>query len=243
MARTKIALVGDFNPEVTAHQAIPIAVELAAASLGEAVDYEWLHTSDLTDNVSEKLAPFSGIWSVPASPYRNMQGALSAIQYARENQIAFLGTCGGYQHAILEFARNCLGHTDADNAEVNPQTSFPLIAPLLCSLVEKDGYVLLTNDSKVLEFIGQAEIVEQYHCSYGFNPNYIELFAHSELQITGYDNEGEPRVIELTNHPFFIGTAFQPERAALRQENHPLIAAFVAAAILSSVGIEQFVRT
>ena len=120
-----IGLIGDHNETVTAHQAIPVALELASQALSIDVDAEWIHTDAIADN---DLGRLDGMWCVPASPYANMQAALDAIAFARCNNLPFLGTCGGYQHAALEFARNALGHTDAGNAEVDPDTSMPLIS-------------------------------------------------------------------------------------------------------------------
>lgn len=90
----KIGLVGDHDVAVPAHQAIPIALQLASVQLGFPVEYEWLPTEQILD--AKNLEDFDGLWCVPASPYRNMDGALLAIQYAREQHIPFFGTCGGF---------------------------------------------------------------------------------------------------------------------------------------------------
>ena len=115
----------------------------------------------------------------------------------------------------------------ADNAEVNPETDFLLISPLMCALVEADGEIVLAEGSRARELHGQESIIEQYRCSYGFNAEYLHLFENTDLQITGHDQDNDPRIIELKGHPFFVGTAYQPERSALRGETHPLISAFV----------------
>ena len=109
-----IGLIGDFDPAVPAHQAIPVAIEAAADKLRTPLAFEWIPTEDIT-SVS-RLAAYAGLWCVPASPYRRMDGALLAIRYARERQVPFLGTCGGFQHAVLEYARNVLGWADAGHA-------------------------------------------------------------------------------------------------------------------------------
>ena len=222
-----IALIGDYNASVIAHEAIPKALAIAASKNQLNVEYEWLNTATLGNDVSAQLSNFQGIWCVPASPYENMEGALAAIRYAREQMLPFLGTCGGYQHAILEFARNVLNFYEADNAEVNPQTHFPLIGQLVCSLIEENGAIFLQENSKIRDIYNQYEIKEKYHCSYGFNRNYLGLFEGSKLLITGVDADGDPRCIELADHPFFIASAFQPERSALSGLNHPLINQFI----------------
>ena len=102
----RIALVGDYNPDVIAHQAIPLAIDDAAAVLELTADYDWLATPELTS--PEDLVGYDAIWLVPASPYKNTEAAFIAARYARENSIPFLGTCGGFQHALIEYARNVL---------------------------------------------------------------------------------------------------------------------------------------
>lgn len=227
---TKVALIGDYNPSVTAHIAIPKAVEIASQKNNHCVEGIWIETENLAENIPQLLAEYSGIWCVPGSPYKNADGTLSAIQYARERKVPFLGTCGGYQHAVLEYAR-VLGFVEADNVEVNPDTSMPLIAPLSCALVEATGDIMFSPKSKIGQLYSAERATEKYHCSYGLNTGYVSIFADSDLVVTGVDLQGDPRAIELKNHPFFIGTAYQPERSALLNESHPLITAFVKAAI------------
>jgi len=231
----RIALVGDYNPSVTAHQAIPLAIRLAAQYHAVAVECEWVHTSKIESqlaDVKKKFAEFDGIWCVPASPYANTEGALTAIRVAREGHIPFLGTCAGFQHAVIEFARNVLGWTAADHAEVNPHSELALIAPLSCSLVEKTDEIRLGKDSLIGDSYGTSPIVEGYHCNYGLDRAYAErLFTHG-LRATGWDQNGEVRAVELAGHPFFVGTLFQPERKALKGELPPLVRDFVGAALV-----------
>ena len=232
LSTTKIALIGDYNSSVTAHIAIPKAIEIASRENDRNVEGIWVETENLSGNIPHLLAKYSGIWCVPGSPYQNIDGVLSAIQYARERKIPFLGTCGGYQHAILEYARQVLEFTQADNVEVNAEASMPLIAPLSCALLEADGIVLFSSASQVGQIYNAKQAVEKYHCSYGLNVEYLSIFEESDLLIAGVDPQGEPRVIELKNHPFFIGTGYQPERSALLNERHPLITAFVEAVVV-----------
>lgn len=234
---TKVALIGDYNPSVTAHIAIPKAI--AIASQDRLVEGVWVETESLSGNIPHLLAEYSGIWCVPGSPYKNTDGTLSAIQYARENKIPFLGTCGGYQHAILEYARQVLEFTQADNIEVNPDASMPLIAPLSCALLEADGVILFSPESQIEQIYGAKKVVEKYQCSYGLNVEYVSIFAQSDLFISGVDPQREPKAIELKNHPFFIGTAYQPERSALLDETHPLITAFIEAIVANKSNYNQ----
>ena len=228
---TRIALVGDQNESVTAHRAIPEALAIAAASCGRSIELQWVDTATLAEGAEDVLSGVHAMWCVPASPYESMQGALDAIRIARERPMPFLGTCGGYQHAALEYARNVLNHTEADNAEVNADATMPLIGPLSCALVEVNDQIRFTEESRVRELYGVAEVTEQYHCSYGIKAEYMSIFDGSDLVFSGFDNAGDPRAMELKGHPFFIGTAFQPERSALRNQTHPLITAFVRATV------------
>lgn len=225
----RIGLIGDFNPQVKAHVAIPQALELAAQEIKQEVEVSWLATTLLEHSPEILRSGYDALWCVPASPYASLEGALTAIRFAREQGIPFLGTCGGSQHALIEYARNVLGLTEADHAESNPSASLPLIAPLLCALVEASDTILLKPGSRTATIYGVEAIVEQYHCSFGLNSQYLSLFEQSGLRITGVDNNGEARAFELDEHPFFIGTLFQPERSAFAGVVHPLIKAFLQA--------------
>ena len=223
----RVGLVGDYNAAVPAHQAIPRALALAASHLGRPpVEPIWLPTEKLARHGNQLLHDFAGLWCVPASPYASLDGALAAIRYARQNRVPFLGTCGGFQHALLEYARNVRGIAEADHAESNPSSILPLIARLACSLVEKEDHILLQAGSRIHQIYGRTEITEPYRCNFGLNREYETRLDDGSLQFTGRDAGGEVRVFELAGHPFFIGTLFQPERSALRGHPHPLICAY-----------------
>jgi CTP synthase (UTP-ammonia lyase) len=230
MQTVQIGLVGDYNAAVIAHQAIPRALELGGDAVGVRVAPTWLPTEEIEEPVAEGLARFDGLWCVPASPYRSTEGALAAIRWARETGAPFLGTCGGSQHALLEYARNVLGLREAAHAELDPGAGLALLAPLACALVEQSDAILLVPGSRIASFYDAAEVSEEYHCRYGLNPAYEHLFAGGPLAVCGRDQAGEVRAMELTTHPFFFATLFQPERAALRGVTPPLVAAFVRAA-------------
>jgi CTP synthase (UTP-ammonia lyase) len=227
----RIALVGDFDPAVIAHQAIPQALQVSAGRLGVEVTPTWLPTTTIGPSVAEQLSEYAAIWCVPGSPYASMNGALLAIQSARELRCPFLGTCGGFQHAILEYVRNVLRHAAADHTETSPDAAMPVISRLSCSLVEKTGAILLRDGSRLREIYGADRADEEYHCNFGLNPEYARLLADpSGLCVAANDQAGEVRAVELAGHPFFIATLFQPERSGLRGIEHPLVTAFVAAA-------------
>ncbi|WP_293763867.1 CTP synthase [uncultured Aquitalea sp.] len=224
----RIALVGDYDPAVPAHQAIPLALQLAAKAESMQVEMAWLATDAIKDAAT--LQGFDAIWCVPASPYRSMNGALLAIRHAREHGLPFLGTCGGFQHAVLEYARNALGWTDAEHAETAPDAARAVIAPLACALVETEGEVRFSAGSRLAAAYAQAGAQEGYRCRYGLNPAFAEALTRGPLRATAFDEEGEVRGVELDHHPFFVATLFQPERAALRGICPPLARALLCAA-------------
>lgn len=230
MDTVRIGLIGDHNPAVLAHQAIPRVLELAGARLGVRIEPTWLGTGSLGDHAWPVLGACSGLWCVPASPYASLEGALSAIRFARENGVGFLGTCAGFQHALLEYARNVLGLADAMHAEVPTRPGPEIIAPLSCALVEKSGTIRFEEGSSLRAIYGVPEVVEQYHCSFGLNPRYQARFDDGAMRVSALDDAGDVRAVELTSHPFFMATLYQPERSGLSGVSHPLIEAFVAAA-------------
>ena len=227
-----IGLVGDYDATVPAHRAIPIALKFAAEQLGVGVRATWIATDEIGG--TSRIAAFDGLWCVPASPYRSMDGALNAIRYARENARPFLGTCGGFQHAIIEYARNVLGWIDADHAETAPNAERAVVTPLECALVEATGAVHLYAGSKIAAAYGAAEAIEGYRCRYGLNPEFQAALVSGPLRATAGDGTGDVRAVELDNHPFYVATLFQPERAALKGWLPLLVAAFVKARTATS---------
>ncbi|MEJ7812830.1 MAG: hypothetical protein WKG32_20620 [Gemmatimonadaceae bacterium] len=226
----RISLIGDRSPDVRAHVAIPPALHAAARRLRREVVEEWLPTDWLEVAGSEALADSHGVWCVPGSPYASMSGALAAIRVARESRIPFLGTCGGFQHALIEYARNVIGLHNADHAESNPGAATALVTPLACSLVGQSGAIRLRTGSRAAEIYGATDARERYHCSYGLSPAFRSALDDGALGVTGWDDEGDVRVVELTGHPFYMATLFQPELSSPPESPHPLIVAFVAAA-------------
>ncbi|MDC0724505.1 CTP synthase [Phytobacter diazotrophicus] len=223
----RIALVGDYNHDVVAHQAIPLAIDDAAAVLEITADYDWLATSEIKSR--DDLVGYDAIWVVPASPYKNPEGAFIAIQYARENAIPFLGTCGGFQHAIIEYARNVMGVGDAAHQETDSAGRM-VIVPLSCSLVEQVAEVELRPNTLIARAYGREKISEGYHCNYGISPDFAAELEKSDMRVTAWDEDGEIRAVELTSHPFFVATLFQHERNALAGRPVPLVQAMLKAA-------------
>jgi len=223
----RIGLVGDRSASVVAHRAIPIALRKAAEDQDVAVEHEWVPTEEVVG--PERVASFDGLWCVPGSPYRSMAGALTAIRHARENGVPFLGTCGGFQHAVIEYAQDVLGWRDAAHAETTPNAARTVIAPLTCGLLEGEGLVRFVPGSKLATAYRAPEVGAEYLCRFGLNPDFRAAIVAGPLREAATDENGDVRAVELDAHPFFVATLFQPERAVLRGKRVPIVGAFVAA--------------
>lgn len=229
--KTTIALIGDYRQEVVAHKAIPHALELANTVLNTKVTWSWVETPALSGNIPSILEKYAAIWVTPGSPYVNMEGVIQAIRFARESNRPFLGTCGGFQHALIEYARNVCGIQHADHAESNPAGNTLIITRLVCSLAGTTGQISFRPGSHLHTIFKGQTTAEKYSCNYGLNSKWRTHLETKGLAFTGLDINSEVRAFELTNHPFFIGTLFQPERSALEEQHHPLIQAFVSSTL------------
>lgn len=230
----RIGLIGDRDDTTVAHRAIPHALALAATALDTTVIPQWLPTETL--RCDQHLYEFDALWCVPASPYRSTEGALCAIRFAREEGIPFLGTCGGFQHALLEYARSVMGWTDATHAELDPEASArPVVSPLSCSLVDVEARVHLVPGTRIHQAYGGDAATEGYHCRYGLNPAWRSALTGGSLVVSAVDDDGDVRAVEIPDHPFFVATLFQPERAALSGRVPPLLLSFVRSTLHHSV--------
>ncbi|AWS42788.1 hypothetical protein [Streptosporangium sp. 'caverna'] len=225
MTIARVALVGDRSPSVQAHVRIPSILEALRERDGLTLDAYWIPTTEAQD-----LEGFDGIWMLPGSPYRSEAGAVNAARVARERGIPFLGTCGGFQHTLLEYARNVLGLPVA-HAENDPDADDFLLLPLACSLAGHEDEVRLTPGSLVERIIGADRSVEKYSCNFGLNLDYLSVLEEGGLIFTGRDSAGAVRVLELPGHPFFLATLFQPELSGDGTRPHPIITAFASASV------------
>jgi len=224
--KRSIAIIGEYTPTFPPHISTSAAIEHSRSASGVDVDGIWVSTEEIDKTLFER---FSGIWVAPGSPYKNMDQALWAIRYARENGVACFGTCGGFQHMIIEYARNVLGFKEADHAEYDPYASNLFISQLTCSLAGREMELTFSSGSRVAEIYGAISATERYYCNFGVNPDHASLLKSGSLKITGSDSEGEIRVIELPGHPFFLGTLFVPQTGSTAAQPHPLVTAFVKA--------------
>ena len=195
-----------------------------------ALTYAWVGTARISPaSVASLIGEATGVWCAPGSPYENTAGALLAIREARVTGKTFLGTCGGFQHALMEYAQNVLGGA-AVHQELEPAATNPLIMKLSCSLVGAKGRIIATKPERFSGLLGGAESIEEFHCNYGFNGGLAGIFQGSDLEFVAHDETGQVRAFRLARHPFFVGTLFQPERRALGGPLHPLVRAFLQAA-------------
>jgi CTP synthase (UTP-ammonia lyase) len=221
-----IALLGEYTPTFPPHLATSAAIEHSRALLGSEIEGEWVSTSSIDQSLFEH---YSGLWVAPGSPYKSLDRTLWAIRHAREHAIPCFGTCGGFQHMIIEYARHVLGFQDAHHAEYDPYASRLFISQLACSLAGREMRLEFTTGSQVALIYGAQTAIEQYYCNFGVDPACVPLLKSGPLQVTGGDSEGEVRVIELPGHPFFIGTLFVPQMRSTTQHPHQLVTAFLQA--------------
>lgn len=230
MGTKSLILLGEYDPAFAPHAATEAALRHSSRALSGHLVPEWVSTADVDESL---LATASGIWVAPGSPYRSLEKTLAAIRYAREHDLPCLGTCGGFQHIILEYARNVLNYTDATHAEYDPYASRLFISQLACSLAGREMQLRFTAVSQVAAWYGNTTAIEQYYCNFGVNPEYVSLLSSGDLKIVGSDAEGEVRVVELPDHRFFVGTLYVPQMRSTPDAPHPLVTAF-SRAILSS---------
>lgn len=224
----RLALVGDRSPLVKSHVRIPAILSTLRHEHGLALDAYWIDTDQIGVTALER---FDAIWLLPGSPYRSEAGAILAVRTAREEGIPFLGTCAGFQHALLEYARNVCGLPGAVTEETAGGAEGDLvISALACSLVGHEGALTLTPGTTAEALLGVSRTVERYHCSYGLNPSYAGVLEEHGLRFSGNDGT-DARIAELPGHPFFLATLFQPELAGESGHCHPLVRGFAEAAV------------
>lgn len=228
MSKT-IAVVGEYRGNSAPQAALNAALEDIRDTFGYPVDYEWVDTDEVESKGAALLKGYAGIWSAPGSPFRSLEGALAAISYARRNQVPHLGTCAGFQHTILEYARNVLDMPEAQHEEYHPDADVLFITRLACSLAGQELEILLEEGTLAFSCYGQRRVMESYYCNFGINPGFRDKLIHSGLRLSGRDKEGEVRIVELPGHPFFAATLFVPQTRSIREAPHPLILRFVQA--------------
>lgn len=238
----KIGLVGKYVELPDAYKSIAEAF-VHAGSVNECkVDLEWISSEQITaDNCHSVLEKLDGILVAPGFGERGVEGKVEAVKYARENNIPFFGICLGMQCAVIEFARNVLKLKDASSTEMNPKTKHPVI-----DLMEEQKKVVdlggtmrlgaypcnLKKGSKVYSVYGKKTISERHRHRYEFNNKYLEQMEKAGMKATGVNPETNlVEVVELKDHPWFIGSQFHPELKSTVLNPHPLFVKFIEAAL------------
>jgi CTP synthase (UTP-ammonia lyase) len=226
-SKLTIAVVGDYDAERPTHKATQQALEHAVRP---PLRFEWLASERAAELDGAELASYAGLLISPGSPYRSMDGALRAIRVAREQAVPLLGTCGGFQHVAVEFARDVLGIEDADHEESSPAARELVIVKLPVSLAGGEHEVFFASGSRVAAIYGVPAAVEPFFCSFGLNSEYRLRAEEKGLVVSGTSADDAARVFELPGHPFFVATLYVPQARYTPESPHPLVTAFVAAA-------------
>lgn len=226
-SKVKIAILGDFNPVYHTHHALNDSILQICSHLDTFVQCDWISTDVFDPKVVFGKGLYSSLWIAPGSPYKDFENVLDVIHFARTNNIRTLGNCGGFQHMVIEFARNVCGITHADHEETNQGSDDPVIRKLACSLSGQEENLAITRrDSIIYSVIKQPAFLARYFCSYGLNEKYAEILEQKGLIFTSRSDEGAIRSFELASHPFFLGTLFQPALVSAEGEPNPVLVEF-----------------
>lgn len=219
----RLALIAEFDSAFGPHPATERAVEHSVRVLHANVKAQWVSSEEIDDRFFNE---YDALWLGPGSPYRNLTKTLWAVQYARTHQLPLFGTCGGFQHVVLEIARNILKFEDAQHAEYDPYASRLFISELACSLAGREMAIDLVEGSRAAKLYGKLKVKEKYYCNFGVNPEYAEVLK-AAVSVTGSDSDGEIRIVELPGHPFFVATLFVPQVQSTWGKPHPLVTGFI----------------
>lgn len=242
ITEVNIGLIGKYVELQDSYKSILEAFIHAGAENEVKVNIESIHSEYLnSDNIKLKLSHLHGVLVAPGFGERGIEGKIDAVRYVRENNVPFLGVCLGMQMAVIEFARNVLGIKDADSTEMNPNTDNPVIALMeeQKTITDKGGTMRLgawacdlKQGSKVSHIYKATSIKERHRHRYEFNGEYKEQIEEAGMLATGLNPEtGLVEIIEIPDHPWFIGVQYHPEYKSTVAAPHPLFVAFVKAAL------------
>ena len=237
----RIGILGDYDAKSPTLPAIEKALQHASAQLNSPVEAQWIPTASVLNSGGEKvLESFDGLWAAPGSPYKSFDGMLKGIEFARRRDWPFLGTCGGFQYALIECVRNVLGIKDADSAENNSGSKNIVIYPVACAVPKRAKgapklsgpipEIRLRPGSYLQSFYGQETATEEFFCNFEVNPEYEWAVMEAGFPVVARGPQGEIRAFESPTHRFYIATLFQPQLSSQPGKPHPLVLAFVQAA-------------
>lgn len=235
-----IGLVGKYVESKDAYLSICEALKHSAASLGVQVVIRPIEAGMLKEtNVSDLLSGVDGILVPGGFGQRGIEGKIEAVRYARERGVPFFGICLGMQVAVIEFARNVLGFSDAHSTEFDPETSHPVIdlLPSQRGMRNKGGTMrlgnyrcLLAQSSQSFSLYGQGEIWERHRHRYELNEHFVDHLEKRGMVMAGFNPEYQVvEIVELPDHPFFVGVQFHPEFKSRPNRPHPLFLGFLKA--------------
>jgi len=220
-----ICILGDQDPTQQARRAIDIARDHAAGRLAVAPTFEWVATDEL--NLADLGTRFQGLWVTPGSPYKDEARVAEALTLARTTGLPTFGNCGGFQHMLLEFARNVAGIAGARHAENQPGPGPVVIAALACSLKGLTEELTIVPGTKLEGFVGVGPLVGRYFCSYAVDEAFVPILEASGVRWTSFA-DGQPRSFELPDHRFFLGCLFQPALDSQQDRPNPVIQGFLS---------------
>ncbi len=238
----EIGLIGKYVELQDAYKSIAESFIHGGAANEVKVKLHWIHSEELTPkNAAQKLKNLHGVLVAPGFGERGIEGKIDAIKYVREHNIPFLGICLGMQMAVIEFARNVLGLENANSTEMDESTKHPIINLMEAqkSVINKGGTMRLgawdcklNEESEVYKAYKTAMISERHRHRYEFNNEYLDQIVDAGMKITGVNPETNlVEIIELPNHPWFVGVQYHPEYKSTVLNPHPLFVAFVAATL------------
>lgn len=238
----QIALVGKYTQLHDAYLSVVESLFHAGTANDAIVRIKWVDSEQLEqNNAAAMLADCGGILVPGGFGDRGIEGMIVAAQYARENRIPYLGICLGMQIAVIEFARHVVGWYDAHTAEIAPQTPHPVIAlmPDQIHITAKGGTMrlgkypcVLSKESRTYGLYGMQEISERHRHRYEFNNDFREALTARGMLLAGLSPDGRlVEIVELPDHPWFIGAQFHPEFKSRPNKAHPLFRGFVEAAL------------
>jgi CTP synthase len=238
-----IGLVGKYVELKDSYKSISESIIHAGVANSTKVHVHWIHSEKLTkSNVKKELKGLDGILVAPGFGSRGIAGKIEAVQFARENNIPFFGICLGMQCAVIEFARNVLGLDDAHTTEIDESTKHPVI-----SMMEEQKTIAnmggtmrlgayncqLKPKTKVSQAYNTDKISERHRHRFEFNNSYLKDFENAGMIASGKNPEtGLVEIVEIANHPWFVGTQFHPEYKSTVDNPHPVFVAFINAALL-----------
>ncbi|MHA8060833.1 CTP synthase [Aquirufa beregesia] len=241
-----IGLIGKYVELKDSYKSIAESFIHAGVANEIKVNVKWISSETMDDeNTQETLTGLDGILVAPGFGERGIQGKINAVKFARENKIPFLGICLGMQCAVIEFARNVIGLEDAHSFEMNPETPYPVIDIMedQKKISEKGGTMRLGSYPCKIEkgtlahkIYGKTSIQERHRHRYEFNNTFLDQFHQAGMVTSGVNPDSNlVEIVELPNHPFFVGVQFHPEYKSTVEAPSPLFVHFVKAAYQHAV--------